>query len=56
MATGQPLVVPLFGVRLARHPMYLNAQKTVGELELPQGLAIRFPCRLLTLSATGWPG
>lgn len=34
--TQQPPAVPLVGVRLARHPMYFNAQKAVRELGLPQ--------------------
>jgi dihydroflavonol-4-reductase len=34
--TGQPPAVPLVGVRLARYPMYFNAQKAIRELSLPQ--------------------
>lgn len=34
--TGKPPLVPLAGVRMARHPMYFTAQKAVQELGLPQ--------------------
>jgi dihydroflavonol-4-reductase len=34
--TGKPPLVPLAGVRMARHPMYFTAQKAVRELGLPQ--------------------
>jgi dihydroflavonol-4-reductase len=34
--TGRPPLVPLAGVRMARHPMYFTAQKAVRELGLPQ--------------------
>jgi dihydroflavonol-4-reductase len=34
--TGKPPLVPLTGVRMARHPMYFTAQKAVRELGLPQ--------------------
>jgi dihydroflavonol-4-reductase len=34
--TGKAPLVPLDGVRMARHPMYFTAQKAVRELGLPQ--------------------
>jgi dihydroflavonol-4-reductase len=34
--TRKPPLVPLTGVRMARHPMYFTAQKAVRELGLPQ--------------------
>lgn len=34
--TGKPPLVPLDGVRMARHPMYFSAQKAITELGLPQ--------------------
>lgn len=34
--TGQPPLVPLDGVRMARHPMYFTAAKALRELGLPQ--------------------
>ena len=34
--TRKPPLVPLDGVRMARHPMYFTAQKAVRELGLPQ--------------------
>jgi dihydroflavonol-4-reductase len=34
--TRKPPLVPLVGVKMARHPMYFSAQKAVRELGLPQ--------------------
>lgn len=36
LLTGKPPLVPLDGVRMARHPMYFSAKKAITELGLPQ--------------------